>query len=381
MIAINSKLPQVGASIFPVMTGLAIEYKAVNLAQGFPDFPTSPQLISLVNDYMKKGMNQYAPPAGILPLRERIAEMTYSLTGKNYCADTEVTITAGGTQAIFSVIEAFIRDGDEVIIFEPAYDCYSPNIRVHGGIPRPIELAPPDYKIDWEKVKKLISHKTRMIMLNTPHNPTGTVLSKSDIDELIKIVKGTDILILSDEVYEHIIFDGKTHHSVAKYPELAERSLIVSSFGKTFHTTGWRMGYLLGPDYLMAEIRKLQQFAIYTCVTPIQYALADFMAIPDNYLSIKEMYQQKRDYFAGLMKNTKFDLLPVAGSYFQTAHYNKISDEGDYDFAVRITKEFGVATIPTSVFYTSSADHKVIRFCFAKTEETLNKAVERLMKI
>ncbi|MCO4291609.1 methionine aminotransferase [Solitalea sp. MAHUQ-68] len=381
MIAINSKLPNVGASIFPVMTGLANEYKAVNLAQGFPDFPTSPKLISLVNDYMKKGMNQYAPPPGILPLRERIAEMTFNLTGKSYSPDKEITITAGGTQAIYSVIEALVREGDEVIIFEPAYDCYAPNIRVHGGIPRPVELTPPDYKIDWENVKKLISHKTRMIMLNTPHNPTGTILSKKDIDELIKITKNTDILILSDEVYEHIIFDGQTHHSMAKYPVLAERSLIVSSFGKTFHTTGWRMGYLLGPDYLMAEIRKLQQYAVYTCITPIQYAIADFMASPEHYLEVKSMYQEKRDYFAGLMRNTRFDLLPVAGSYFQTAHYNKISEEGDYDFAVRITKEFGVATIPTSVFYTSNADHKVIRFCFAKTEDTLHRAVDRLMKI
>ncbi|AFD06492.1 methionine aminotransferase [Solitalea canadensis] len=381
MIAVNSKLPNAGTSIFPVMTGLANEYNAINLAQGFPDFPTSPQLISLVNEYMKKGMNQYAPTAGILPLRERIAEMTASLTGRTYSPDTEITITAGGTQAIYAAIEALIRDGDEVIIFEPAYDCYSPNIRVHGGIPRPIELTPPDYKINWDNVKKLISHKTRMIMINTPHNPTGTILSKDDIDELINITKDTDILILSDEVYEHIVFDGKEHHSMAKYPELAERSLIVSSFGKTFHTTGWRLGYLLGPAYLMAEIRKLQQFAIYTCITPIQYAIADFMANPNNYLEVKEMYQQKRNYFASLMKATRFNLLTVGGSYFQTAHYNKISNEGDYDFAVRITKEFGVATIPTSVFYTSGTDNKVIRFCFAKKEETLDRAIERLIKI
>ncbi|SMO44851.1 methionine aminotransferase [Solitalea koreensis] len=375
-------MPNVGNSIFPVMTGLANQYNAVNLAQGFPDFGTDPQLIHLVDEYMKKGFNQYSPPAGVLALREQISELTFNRTGRRYNPETEVVVAAGGTQALGTAITTFIREGDEVIIFEPAYDCYSPIIKLNGGIPRAVELTPPDYRIVWDEVKKCISNKTRMIMINTPHNPTGTTISKSDIEELIKITRGTDIIILSDEVYEHILFDGVEHQSMAKYPELAERSLIVSSFGKTFHTTGWRLGYTLGPTELMKEFMKVQLFSVYTNNTPMQYAVAVYMEnYPDKIMELSAFYQQKRDYFRKLMTETRFKLLPVSGSYFQTASFADISDEGDYDFAVRITKEFGVATIPTSAFYSHGTDHKVIRFCFAKKDETLQKAVERLVAI
>jgi methionine transaminase len=381
MIPLISKLPDVGITIFSVMSQLAAEADAINLSQGFPDYDCSPRLIELVDKHMNTGKNQYAPMPGLLSLRERIAEKENDLHGSNYNPDTEVTVTAGGTQAIFTALTTVIRPNDEVIIFEPAYDCYAPTIRLLGGIVKSQELNPPNYSIDWQMVKNLITSKTRMIILNSPHNPTGMVLNEDDIKQLISITHNSDIIILSDEVYEHLIFDGKQHLSMARYPQLRERSFIVASFGKLFHNTGWKTGYCLSPAWLMAEFRKVHQFMVFSVNTPIQYAIAEFLDDKNSYLELSEFYQQKRDLFIRLMKQTRFDLLPCQGSYFQAVQYSKITDEKDVDFAKRITREFGVASIPVSAFYSEDTDHHVLRFCFAKKQETLKKAVERLAKI
>lgn len=381
MTPIISKLPQTGTTIFTVMSALAQEVGAINLSQGFPDFNTSPELIKLVNNAMKKGYNQYAPMAGVTALRERISEKTERLYGATYNPDTEITITAGGTQAIFTAITAVVNPNDEVIIFEPAFDCYAPAIKLMGGIAKSLELEPPDYKIPWGMVKKLITNKTRMIILNTPHNPTATILHQDDIEQLASIVKNQDILILSDEVYEHLIYDGEIHHSMARYPELREKSFIVASFGKPFHATGWKVGYCMAPAPLMSEFRKVHQFLVFCVNAPIQYAIAEYLKAESTYMDLPAFFQQKRDYFRKGVEQTRFQLLPCSGSYFQSVTYNNITDEKDSDFTLRLTRDFGVAAIPTSAFYTRATDYHVLRFCFAKKQETLDKAVERLLKV
>jgi methionine transaminase len=378
---LRTKLHKTGPTIFSVMSALAAEHKAINLSQGFPDFKVSSELISLINKNMKAGNNQYAPMPGLKQLREQLAEKMRSRYSVSYDPETEITVTAGGTQAIYTAISAIIREGDEVILFEPAYDCYVPAIEMNGGIPVHLQLKTPDYHIDWNEVKKMVNQRTRMIIINTPHNPTGAVLTAKDMQQLEKITSNRDIVIISDEVYEHVIFDGAEHQSVARWPKLAERSFIVYSFGKTFHATGWKTGYCMAPENLMSAFRKVHQYMVFSVNTPLQYALAEFMTDPSHYAGIETMYQQKRDYFAGLLKNSRFKLLPCSGSYFQLADYSAISNEKDTDFAVRLTKEHGVASIPVSVFYKNGIDNKILRFCFAKEESTLKKAADLLCKV
>ena len=378
---IKSKLPKTGTTIFTVMSALAAEQKAINLAQGFPDFSCSPKLIDLVHHYMKQGMNQYAPMPGVMKLREKIAEKTQALYSAVYNPDTEITITPGGTHALYAAITAFVGECDEVVVIEPCYDSYVPAILLNGGRPVFVELKYPDYKVDWNEVKKLITYKTKMIIINTPHNPTGVTLNAQDMMKLEKIVKNQDVIVLSDEVYEHILFDGLEHQSVARYPGLAERSIIVSSFGKTYHTTGWKMGYVVAPANLMVEFRKVHQFMCFSANTPVQHALADFIEDRSAYLELSAFYQAKRDYFQQLVKGSKFKLFPCEGSYFQLLGYQKITQEKDTDFAVRLTREHKVASIPTSVFYHKKTDNQVLRFCFAKEKETLEKAAEQLQKV
>ncbi len=376
-----SKLPQTGTTIFTVMSALASEVGAINLSQGFPDYNCDPELINMVTRAMQGGFNQYAPMAGWLPLREAIAQKTEKLYGATYNPDTEITITAGGTQAIFTAICAAIHPNDEVIVFEPAYDCYAPAIKLMGGTVKSLELEPPNYRIAWDMVKRLISNRTRMIILNSPHNPTATVLTKEDIDELSAIVKNRDILILSDEVYEHLIYDGATHHSMARYPELQQRSFIVASFGKLLHATGWKLGYCLAPANMMNEFRKIHQYNVFSVNTPMQVAVTEYIKNEDHYLSLSSFFQQKRDAFRAGLAQTKFTLLPCSGSYFQSVKYQGFDNMKDTELAIKITKEYGVASIPVSAFYSKATDHHVLRFCFAKKQETLDKAVERLMKL
>jgi len=381
MISIQSKLPNTAVTIFSVMSKLAEEHNAINLSQGFPDYDCDPVLLDLVTDAMQKGFNQYAPMPGLPVLREVISEKVNNLYGANYHPDTEVTITAGGTQAIFTALSACINSGDEVIIFEPAYDCYAPAIKLLGGLVKPYELAPPNYEIDWEIVKKLFTANTKMIILNSPQNPTGCILSEKDIKALIKLTKNTDVLILSDEVYEHIIFDGQKHQSIASYPELKERSFIVASFGKLLHTTGWKMGYCLAPEQLMKEFRKVHQFNVFSVNTPMQAGIANYLKNADTYMGLSAYFQEKRDFFRSLLTETKFNLLPCNGSYFQCVSYAHLNKEKDTDMAQKLVKEYGVASVPVSAFYIRNTDHQVLRFCFAKKQETLEKAVERLIKL
>ncbi len=381
MITINSKLPQAGTTIFTVMSALANEVGAINLSQGFPDYMTSPELIELVNQAMQQGFNQYAPMAGYLPLRQEISRKTEKLYGAYYDPDTEITITAGGTQAIYTAIATVIHPNDEVIIFEPAFDCYAPAIKIAGGVVKSLELEPPDYRINWELVKRLVSSRTRMIIINSPQNPTATILRQEDIDSLYDIVKNRDIFILSDEVYEHLIYDGQEHLSIARYPGLKERSFVVASFGKPFHATGWKVGYCMAPAALMSEFRKIHQFLVFCVNAPVQKALAEYLKNENHYMGLTELFRQKRDYFRQGLEDTRFDLLPCAGSYFQSVRYSRISDEKDAELAIRLTREFGVAVIPVSAFYSKGTDHKVLRFCFAKKQETLDKALERLKKV
>jgi len=378
---IQSKLPDVGTTIFTVMSQLAVQHQAINLSQGFPDYECSPELIGLVDQYMRSGYNQYAPMAGLLSLRERIAEKQEKLHQAIYNPDNEITITAGGTQALFASIACVIRPEDEVIIFEPAYDSYGPTVTLFGGCVRSVELSAPDYTINWEEVGKLINDKTRMIILNYPNNPTGRTLDENDIKCLINLTKDTNIFILSDEVYEHLIYDGKQHLSISRYPELRERSFITASFGKLLHATGWKVGYCLAPAWLMKEFRKVHQFEVFSVNSFIQYAISDFLRDERNYLEISNFFQVKKDFFSNLMKETRFDLLQCHGSYFQSVQYSRISNEKDTELAMRLIKEFGVAGIPVSAFYSKGTDHHVIRFCFAKKKETLEKAVEYLVKV
>ena len=379
--AIQSKLPEVGTTIFTIMSVLANEHKAINLGQGFPDYPMNQELIALVNKAMKDGYNQYIHMCGLPALRERIAEKIEGLYTTRVNPDTEITITPGGTYAIYTALTAILKPGDEAIVFEPAYDSYIPNIEINGGVPVLIPLVYPEYKIDWELVKEKISPKTKLIMLNTPHNPTGAVLSADDIKQLQGIVKDSGIFILSDEVYEHLIFDGMKHESILRYPDLYERSFVCFSFGKVYDCTGWKMGYCVSPPALMKEFRKVHQFNCFSCSTPVQYALTEFLQYKENYLQLGGFLQKKRDYFLNLMQQTRLKPLSSHGSYFQLYSYAGISDEKEKDFAIRVTKEYGVAAIPTSVFYKNEEDNKVLRFCFSKNEATLEAAANRLMKL
>jgi methionine transaminase len=376
-----SKLPGIGTTIFTVMSQLSHEYNAINLAQGFPGFPCSEKLIELVNKYMRQGFNQYAPMPGIMPLREKISRKTEELYGAYFDPATEITVTCGATEACYAAITALVRPGDEVIIFEPAFDCYIPIIELSGGKPVFVELHYPDYKISWKEVEEKISSRTRMIIINSPHNPTGSVLSSYDLDELSRLVKGTGILIMSDEVYEHIIFDDIRHESVLLRPELRDRSMVISSFGKTFHTTGWRMGYCVAPAALSVEFRKVHQFITFSAPTPMQYALSDYLEEKEMYEGLPEFYQKKRDLFSDLMKPSRFKFIPSGGTYFQLMSYKNISQEHDVDLAKRLTKEIGVASIPVSVFYHNQTDEHILRFCFAKEDDTLKKAAEKLCRI
>ncbi|MGD1845928.1 MAG: methionine aminotransferase [Salibacteraceae bacterium] len=378
---IGSKLPKVGTTIFTVMSQLAFEEQAINLSQGYPDFPVHPKLLDLVEYFMRKGYNQYAPMAGVPSLREQIVEKTHKLHGTQYDPDTEVTVTAGATQALFTAITAIVKEGDEVILFTPAYDSYAPVVELNGGKPIYVQLKAPDYTIDWNEVKKVVTRRTRMILINSPHNPTGSVLREEDLSQLERLTNGNDITVLSDEVYEHIVFDGAKHQSVARFPKLADRSFVVASFGKTFHCTGWKMGYCLAPANLMAEFRKVHQFNVFTCNTPMQLALAEFLKDESHYLELAANYQEKRNFFLDAVAPSRFKALASKGTYFQLLDYSAISEESDTDYAVRLTKEMKVASIPVSVFYHSRVDHKVLRFCFAKQEETLAQAAEILNKI
>ncbi|MBS4066667.1 MAG: methionine aminotransferase [Chitinophagaceae bacterium] len=378
---IQSKLPHIGTNIFTVMSTLATEHNAINLGQGFPDYPMSEELVAKVNEAMRRGNNQYAPMPGLVALRESIAEKVAYLYNAPIDPATEITITPGGTYAIYTAFTTILQPGDEVIVFEPCYDSYIPNIEINGAKAVPLPLTYPDYKIDWDLVRETINPKTKAIIINTPHNPTGSVVDKQDIEELKKVTAGTNIFIVSDEVYEHLIFDDLPHESMLKYPELLQRSFVCFSFGKTYHCTGWKLGYCIAPAAMMREYRKVHQFNCFTCFTPAQVALAEFIKNKEAYLSLPRFMQQKRDYFIELMKNTKFDLLTTHGSYFVCASYGRISDESDKDLAIRLTKETGVATIPVSAFYHDAKDDKVVRFCFSKQNRTLQQAVERLMKL
>ncbi len=381
MSLLSSKLPGIGTNIFTVMSQMATEHKAINLAQGFPDFETDPKLISLINKAYTAGHNQYAPMSGVMGLRERISEKFEDLYGISYDPDTEVTVTAGGTQAIFTAIASIISPGDEAIIFEPAYDCYGPTVKLFGGLVKTYEMTPPDFKIDWQIIKKLISVNTKLIILNSPHNPTGTLLKEEDFKELQRITAGTDILIISDEVYEHITFDGIKHLSTACFPDLKERSFIIASFGKLLHATGWKVGYCLAPAHLMKEFRKTHQFNVFSVNTPIQWAIADYLKNKSAYNEISAIFQKKRDLFRGLLNNGRLKLLPCNGSYFQCVSFEGVSDETDVKFAETLIKKYKVAGIPVSALFQRNTDYKLIRFCFAKKDETLEKAAAQLMKI
>jgi len=375
---LKSKLPSVGTTIFTEMSVLAAQYGAINLGQGFPDFDMDAGLTQLVNKAMAEGFNQYTHANGYPALREALAAKVQSLYQQSINPDTQITISPGGTYAIYTAITTLIHPGDEVILFEPAYDSYIPNIEINGGVPLRINLTFPNYNIPWDEVRSKISPRTKMIMINSPHNPTGAVLSEQDIIELKSLVAGTDIIILSDEVYEHLIFEDKAHQSILKHPDLLARSFVCFSFGKTMHCTGWKLGYCIAGESLMKEYRKVHQFNAFTCDTPKQVALAAYLTENKNYLNLGQQMQQKRDLLRQLLSATKLECIPSYGSYFECYSFSKISNENDKAFAIRLVKEYGVATIPVSAFYQDKTDHGVIRFCFAKKEETLRAAAERL---
>lgn len=379
---LKSKLPKVGTTIFTVMSQMASEYKAINLSQGFPDFPVSEKLIDLVYQNMQIGHNQYAPMPGLPKLREAIANKIKNTGGIDLNTDTEITVTTGATEAIFSSVLATVHQGDEVIVLEPAYDCYIPAIELAGGKIIPVGLNLPSFSPDWQKVKGNITDKTRMIVINFPHNPSGAILTESDITALKEILEeNPQLIILSDEVYEHIIFDGKTNLSVLKDEFLASRSIAVSSFGKTFHATGWKIGYMVAPEPIMKEIRKVHQYNCFSVHTPSQYAMAEYLQDEQNYLGVSSMYEKKREFFQQAMQDSKFKVIPSYGTYFQVLDFSEVSDMGDMEFAQYLIKEKGVASIPVSAFYSDKQDNKLLRFCFAKGEETLQKAADILCKI
>ena len=381
MIQLQSKLPNVGTTIFTTMSSLAVQHNAINLGQGFPDFPMNQELIALVNEAMQKGHNQYTHMNGHIPLRETIAEKAEYLYKSNLNPDTQITVTPGGTYALYTALTTILQPGDEVIVFEPAYDSYIPAIELNGAKAIAVQLSFPDYKIDWHEVKKKISGKTKAIMTNSPHNPTGSVLSHHDIEQLKALVKDTQIIIISDEVYEHLIFDGHKHESILKYPELLERSFVCFSFGKVYHCTGWKLGYCISSEYLMKEFRKIHQYNAFSSDTPKQVALSTFLKKKENYLELGNLLQQKRDYFQNGMLQTKLKPLATHGSYFQVYSYEGISNNPEKDFAIYLTKEYGVATIPVASFYQQDINNQVLRFCFSKKESTLDAAIERLLKL
>lgn len=381
MLTISSRLPDIGTTIFDVMTKMANEHGAINLSQGFPDFDIDPKLTSLVHEYMLKGYNQYATMPGVAPLREILSKVIFETYHHAVNHQSDITITSGATEGIYACISAFISSGDEVILFDPAYDSYDPAIRLNGGIPVQINLSYPDFSIDWDLVQKKITSKTRMIMVNTPHNPSGAVLKKSDLVALEKIALKHNLIVLSDEVYERLIYDGHTHHSVLSLPGLASQSLAIFSFGKTFHATGWKMGYVVAPEYLSREVRKTHQFIVYSVNTPIQWALSEYLKDQDHYIHLGKFYQEKRDFFLEQMKGSSFEPLKNSGSFFQLFSYRNLSDKPDIEMAEEMTKQFKVACIPVSVFYKDKTDNRLLRFCFAKKKETLEKAAAVLKNI
>ncbi|HKT90854.1 MAG TPA: pyridoxal phosphate-dependent aminotransferase [Paraburkholderia sp.] len=376
-----SRLPNVGTTIFTVMSALAAEKGAVNLGQGFPDFDCDARIVDAVTQAMREGHNQYPPMAGIAALREAIADKIEHVYGLRYDANSEITVTAGATQALLTAILATVHAGDEVIVVEPTYDSYLPSIELAGGKPVFVTLEAPDYAIPFDRLAAAITPKTRLILINTPHNPTGTVWRAEDMQKLEEIVRGTNVLILSDEVYEHMVYDGQPHESVARYPELAARSFIVSSFGKTYHVTGWKVGYVAAPAPLTAEFRKVHQFNVFTVNTPMQFGLAQYLRDPKPYLELPAFYQKKRDFFRAGLADTRFKLLPCEGTYFQCVDYSAISDLPEAEFSKWLTAEIGVAAIPVSAFYHEAHESGVVRFCFAKQESTLATALERLARL
>ncbi len=378
---LTSKLPNASTSIFSIMSKMAADFNAINLSQGFPNFESDPNIIELVSKAMKDGYNQYAPMPGDMLLRERISEKIETLHGKRYNPDTEITITAGATQAIFTAIAATIQQGDEVLLFTPAYDCYKPSVELFGGKVVPVQLMPPFYKPDWDVVQSKISKRTKMILINSPHNPSGMLFTEDAMLQLQTIAEENNLLVLSDEVYEHIIFDGEVHQSAAKFNALAARTFITASFGKTFHNTGWKLGYCVAPEILMTEFKKVHQYNVFCVNHPMQKALATYLEKPAHYLELSGFYQQKRDYFTTLLKNSRFKIIPSKGTYFQLLDFSEITDEQDVAFAERLTKDYSIATIPTSVFNTEKQDFKQLRVCFAKKEETLKAAAAILNSI
>ena len=379
--AFKSKVPHVGTTIFTVMSTLATEKNAVNLGQGFPDFNCDPQLIEGVTDAMKQGLNQYPPMTGVPVLRDAIATKIRALHGRHYNAASEITITAGATQAILTAILAVVHAGDEVIVLEPCYDSYVPNIELAGGAPVRVPLTPGTFRPDFDKIAAAITPRTRAILINSPHNPSGTVWTAQDMLRLQEILAPTDVLLISDEVYEHMVFDGQQHQSAARFPGLAARAFIVSSFGKTYHVTGWKVGYVAAPAALSTEFRKVHQFNVFTVNTPVQYGLATYMTDPKPYLDLPAFYQRKRDLFREGLQRTRFKLLPSEGTYFQCVDISSVSDLGETDFCKWLTSEIGVAAIPLSAFYGSGFDQRVVRFCFAKGDETLTAALQRLQTL
>ena len=377
---ISSKLPHTKTSIFSVMSTLSNQEKALNLAQGFPDFDCSPSLVKHVKKYIEKGYNQYAPMQGVPALRKALVDKIEKLYDKKFNTDSEITITSGATQALYTAISALVHHGDEVIVLEPCYDSYVPAIEINGGIPIYVSLKAPQYSIPWDEVEAAITDKTRMILINSPHNPTGSVISKEDITKLEMIVSKKGILVLSDEVYEHMTFDGKEHHSILSSDILRPYSLTCFSFGKVLHTTGWKLGYVVGDEKLMDEFRKVHQFNVFSCNTPMQYGIADFLE-EEEYLSLSKMFEQKRNILANSLSSSRFAFNNASGTYFQLVQYGAISDESDMDFATRITREYKLATIPISAFYHDGKDDKVVRLCFAKSEEVLEKAGKILSSI
>jgi methionine aminotransferase len=380
-VRVESRLPDVGVSIFAVMTRLANERQAINLSQGFPDFDCDPALVEAIHRHMRAGHNQYAPMPGVLALREALAAKIERLYGARYDPATEITVTSGATEAIFDVITAFVHPGDEAVLVEPCYDSYVPAVRLCGGLPRFVTLRAPGYAIDWDEFRRALTPRTRLVIVNSPHNPTGAVLGRADLDELAAALDGTNIVVLSDEVYEHIVFDGRRHESVASHPGLGGRSVVVSSFGKTYHTTGWKVGYVAAPAPLSAEVQRVHQFVTFATNTPAQFAYAEFTRARANYDDLAEFYQAKRDRFLTLMEGSRFTPIPCRGTYFQILDYSAISDEPDTAFAMRLLEEHGVASIPTSAFLYNSDAPRVLRFCFAKKDETLEQAAERLKRV
>jgi methionine aminotransferase len=378
---VQTKLPAVGTTIFTVMSALATEHNAVNLGQGFPDFNCDPALVQAVTDAMQQGLNQYPPMPGIPALREAVATKIKALHARGYSANTEITITAGATQGIITAILAVVRPGDEVIVLEPCYDSYVPNIELAGGTVVRVPLTPHSFRPDFDRIAAAITPKTRAILINSPHNPSATIWSREDMLQLQELLAPTDVLLISDEVYEHMVFDSRQHESAARYPGLAARAFIVSSFGKTFHVTGWKVGTVVAPAPLMAEFRKVHQFNVFTVNTPVQHGLSHYMADPKPYLELPAFYQRKRDLFREGLQQTKFKLLPSEGSYFQCVDISAVSDLSESDFCQWLTREIGVAAIPLSAFYGNGFDQRVVRFCFAKKDETLQAALARLARL